>query len=722
MDKEALVAWLKGDQGDLKGWIEGDAPPAKDKTPKSAKAPPPKPAAQSQADAPPASEAPASATPAAMVNPPEALERWLKGDETGLDDWLAQGEPLVDEAPSEPATSGDEEKDVEELRAELAAMKRAVKAELSKIKQGRVDPLAYLEEIAKLNRKLQLEVRQRKELEGEFDHMKKSSVAVMKYVKTQKEEEGPEAKRRLAEEKETRRTLEIELQKANNLVTRLKGELDGKIAELPKNAKALKQGEIQLAEREEAIAAKEQELKALEEDFRAGETRVSDAELERRLKAELAEKEREYLDKESEMQKRVIDLEGEVERLRIEAKLKAEAMELSGQSGEDVDAELTEKARELQLKERDIILKEQELDRLKEEMAVQQDDLDKLKEPLTYKEEELLRREEDLIYREKLLEQDKKRAAAARNQAGSVEEAKLKERLETLKSEISKKEEEVRAKETYLTSKMEELRMREQGLIEEDIEAREEERALEFKVEKVKTGTPRLDDLLLGGIPFGSNVSVYGPPFIGKEVVVNAFVAEGLKKGVPAIWVISDKTPDDIRDEMQYVVPGYEEYEKLGLVHYVDAYSKGMGAATDDEYATYIDDPTDQAAILETVDQVATEVMKEHQTYRLAFRSISTLMAYLDPASTFRFLQPFAGRRKRDKAVTLYVIEKGMHGEQDIQMLGSLMDGMVDFKVEQLKTYLSVKGISDAQSRAWIQYMYSKQGISIGSFTLDHIR
>jgi hypothetical protein len=97
-------------------------------------------------------------------------------------------------------------------------------------------------------------------------------------------------------------------------------------------------------------------------------------------------------------------------------------------------------------------------------------------------------------------------------------------------------------------------------------------------------------------------------------------------------------------------------------------------------------------------------------------------MAYLDPASTFRFLQPFAGRRKRDKAVTLYVIEKGMHGEQDIQMLGSLMDGMVDFKVEQLKTYLSVKGISDAQSRAWIQYMYSKQGISIGSFTLDHIR
>ncbi|MFQ5986023.1 MAG: ATPase domain-containing protein [Thermoplasmata archaeon] len=722
MDKDALVAWLKGDDGDLETWIEGDStskesPQSPPETPPSPKPKVTRAQAQSKEQAPPP-----ELTPAQFADAPEALERWLKGDETGLDDWLAQGESSAEDSQAEPVPSGDEEKDIDELRAELVAMKRAVKAELSKIKGGRVDPLAYLEEIAKLNRTLQREVRQRKELEGEFEHMKKSSVAVMKYVKTQKEEEGPEAKRRLLEEKGARRNLEIELQKANNLVGRLKGELEGKIAELPKNARALKESELQLAVREEALAAKEKELSAHEEDLRTGESRVSDAELEHRLKAELAEKEREYLDKEAEMKKKVIDLEGEVERLKIDAKLKAEAMELSGQSGKHVDAELTEKARELQLKERDVILKEKEMERLREELAVQQDEVKKLKEPLGYKEEELLRREEDLIYREKLLEQDKKRTAAARSQVGSVEEAKLKERLETLKSEISQKEEEVRAKETYLNSKMDELRLREQGLIEEDIEAREEERALEFKVEKVKTGTPRLDDLLLGGIPFGSNVSVYGPPFIGKEVLVNAFVAEGLKKGVPAIWVITDKTPDDIRDEMQYVVPGYEEYENLGLVRYIDAYSKGMGATTEDAYATYIDDPTDQASILEAVDRAATEIMSEHKTYRLAFRSISTLMAYLDPASTFRFLQPFAGRRKRDKAVTLYVIEKGMHGEQDIQMLGSLMDGMVDFKVEQLKTYVSVKGVSDAQSRAWIQYMYSKQGLSIGSFTLDHIR
>ena len=69
---------------------------------------------------------------------------------------------------------------------------------------------------------------------------------------------------------------------------------------------------------------------------------------------------------------------------------------------------------------------------------------------------------------------------------------------------------------------------------------------------------------LLGGIPFGTNVLIYGPPFTGKEVLVNSFVGEGLKMGIPAIWVITEKSPKEIREEMMYVLSGYEEYEKKG--------------------------------------------------------------------------------------------------------------------------------------------------------------
>jgi KaiC/GvpD/RAD55 family RecA-like ATPase len=729
--EEALVKWLKGEGADLESWLGRASPesPQREEAEESQESSSP-----SEAEGGVEEQVPTElpTPPKAQEEPPQeggvdALRRWLMGDEEALEAWLSQpaeeavmpGEEIADTA----IAAGEQGGDIEQLKAELMELKKAIKAELENVKEGGFDPLRYLEEIAKLNRKLHQEVQKRKELESELDHMKKASVAVIKYVKSQKgQEEGPEAKKRLAEERESRKKLEAELEKLRTLLEKAQKELREGLKTLPEDARSLKEAEMLLAEKEAELSAKEKELRLLEDELKAEQGRVTDPGLEQRLQAELAEKEREFLDKEAEMRKRIIELEGEVEKLRIEAKLRAEAMELTSKPGEEISEELAQKARDLQLKERDLLLREEEIKKLREELAYKEEELKKLKEPLAYKEEELLRREEDLIYREKLLEAEKRRVEEAKAQAGSVEEVALKERLEQLKAEITKKEEEVRAKEKYLNAKMEELRMREQGLIEEEIEAREEETKLEFRQEKIKTGTPRLDDLLLGGIPFGSNVSIYGPPFIGKEVIVNAFIAEGLRKGVPAIWVITDKTPDDIREEMQYVLPGYEEYERLGLVRYVDAYSKGMGPVEEDPSVIYIDDPTDYESILRTVDEISKEYKAEHPYYRLAFRSISTLIAYLDPATTFRFLQPFAGRRKRDRAVSMYVIEKGMHGEQEIQLLGSVMDGMLEFKVEQLKTFLSVKGVCDVQSRAWIQYMYSKQGVSIGSFSLDHIK
>src|SRR5437879_6960980 len=112
---------------------------------------------------------------------------------------------------------------------------------------------------------------------------------------------------------------------------------------------------------------------------------------------------------------------------------------------------------------------------------------------------------------------------------------------------------------------MEERRMREQGLIEEDIEAREQDLQIEVKQQKGKTGIARLDDLMFGGIPAGTNASVYGPAYVGKEVLVDLFMAEGLKKGAPLLWVLTDKAPADVREEMAVRLHGYGGDEKRAL-------------------------------------------------------------------------------------------------------------------------------------------------------------
>jgi hypothetical protein len=70
----------------------------------------------------------------------------------------------------------------------------------------------------------------------------------------------------------------------------------------------------------------------------------------------------------------------------------------------------------------------------------------------------------------------------------------------------------------------------------------------------------------------------------------------------------------------------------------------------------------------------------------------------------------------------MYTAEKGMHSEQEVQMLGSMMDGMIDFKLEQQKNFFAVQGIADVQTRGYIRYTFTKGGLNVGSFALDHIR
>src|SRR5439155_1097782 len=156
-------------------------------------------------------------------------------------------------------------------------------------------------------------------------------------------------------------------------------------------------------------------------------------------------------------------------------------------------------------------------------------------------EEELREMEQDYLAKE---EQFKRRIIVLEGEVGKYKiEDRVREQAQVFegksKSEIggaiSKKEHDVLQRERTIL-------LREQDL------------QLEVKQQKVKTGIPRLDDLMFGGIPFGTNASVYGPAYVGKEVLVNLFMAEGLKKGSPILWVLTDKGPADVRDEMSFVL------------------------------------------------------------------------------------------------------------------------------------------------------------------------
>src|SRR5207247_11038588 len=244
----------------------------------------------------------------------EALRRWLSGEDTAFQDWIGvpttSGGALT--ARATPDRMSDDKvrelrskaMEVDGMRAELESMRATLNRELSNFRQGKFDPVKYIEETATLSKQLQTEIAKRKELEQEIEHIKKGSIAVIKYVKTQQLKAGGslEAKKRLEQEQKLREEMETEAAKLRSVNETLKKQIESGFAKLKPDQREMKKQEADLVEREATLRAKEERIAAIHPD----EVTAPTEEPKRRLEAELRGKEKEYLEKEEEIRRRII--------------------------------------------------------------------------------------------------------------------------------------------------------------------------------------------------------------------------------------------------------------------------------------------------------------------------------------------------------------------------------------------------------------------------------
>jgi KaiC/GvpD/RAD55 family RecA-like ATPase len=243
--------------------------------------------------------------------------------------------------------------------------------------------------------------------------------------------------------------------------------------------------------------------------------------------------------------------------------------------------------------------------------------------------------------------------------------------------------------------------------------------------DKVSTGIERLDALLKGGLPQKSNILIQGPPFVGKDVVINRYVLTGLAKGEPAIFVTTDKTVEDKVAELMKMDPKYPEYEKEGLIAFVDTYSVNIGSKERRANTEYVDSPVNLNAISLAISNAQKRFMGNFEHHRIVFRSVSTLITYINAVAIFRFLQILCGRSKQAGATSMYMLESGMHSEGDMQMIQHIMDGVLEFREDDktLKTLMRVQGSGDAFTREWIEYKFTNKEFDIvGSFMERRIK
>ncbi len=640
----------------------------------------------------------------------DVLRKWVEGDDSVLETWIQSSEPapvptaptpaIADELgmppsptvgpvptgpmPSDRAPSG-AAASVGEREATLV---RWLTDLLDRVKSEQFDPHSLVEELQDLQRQLYDERQKRKQMEEELEHVKRGSIAVIKYVRNR------EAKAR----------------------EQLVQEMEGRISELQM---ALDRTGADIAP---ATAAPEMPAVAGGAEAPAGEGPSREAES--RLRQEFAEREHGYIDRETELRRRQIQLEEEIRNLRSELDLSKKRLDNVGADERSITSALQSRLNTADMRERELARRENELRTKFEEIRLQTEDVERRRTPLEYKEKELQAWEQELRIQKEAVALQLRRIEEARLAGESLESAEKSKRLAELQTEVTKKEEELRTREAFMHQRMQELEGLERKAAEAEADRSGAEVSAAASVKKARTGVRRLDDLLFGGIPLGSQLLVNGPAHTGKEVLARAFATEGLRNGGGVVWVLTDKTYQTVREESTDFLPNYLEIEQKGLVKYLDLYSRSLGLTEGERNAVLLSF-TDKG-IIDTltakVNEFALEFRQKGIPYRLIFESVSTLTAYLDTAATFRFLQPFVGRRKVDGAAGYYLIETGMHSEADLRTLEHMMDGSINLKIDQLKNFLSVRGITDVQSRAWVGYTFTKRAFSLGSFSLDHIR
>lgn len=88
---------------------------------------------------------------------------------------------------------------------------------------------------------------------------------------------------------------------------------------------------------------------------------------------------------------------------------------------------------------------------------------------------------------------------------------------------------------------------------------------------RLETGIPGFDHIAMGGLPLRRTTLVVGSTGCAKTVLCGQFLAEGVRRGQPAVFVTLEESSDDLRRNFATLGCDVEQAEADGMWEFVDA-------------------------------------------------------------------------------------------------------------------------------------------------------
>lgn len=207
----------------------------------------------------------------------------------------------------------------------------------------------------------------------------------------------------------------------------------------------------------------------------------------------------------------------------------------------------------------------------------------------------------------------------------------------------------------------------------------------------IKTGLSKLDALLKNGIPEKSSIMILGPPKSGKTVLGLQFLLEGLHNKEYGIYAVTNTFPEDLVKRFE-TIGDIEEPLQNGLLKFVDCYTIYTGVQKENTlFIVRVSGPAALTEISIAFSQIMKKIPKNSKV-RVIFDSISTLLLHNTPKTVENFVQSMNGRIKGFGAVSMFIMEDGMHDQKDVTTINSLLDALIYLKKEGEERKIEING------------------------------
>jgi|GEM_PF-193440 len=217
-------------------------------------------------------------------------------------------------------------------------------------------------------------------------------------------------------------------------------------------------------------------------------------------------------------------------------------------------------------------------------------------------------------------------------------------------------------------------------------------------------GIKELDNAI-DGIKGGSNILLIGPPLCGKEIIVSQIMHHGA--AIKENSIINVTT----RETGAHILEWFKE-NKLNLpldrIGIIDCVTKTPSdEVVMNENIKIAGNSCGLTGIGLKISQLIDEffIKKKIQNNQLHINSLSTFLMGSNAQNVFRFLQVITKRIKSIGGLGIYLIDGGMHEDQEIATLRQLFDGIIEIESEKDKNFIRIRIVGLASKpTSWFEY------------------